>query len=139
MRMTDRRRASLRVRVCSFRRPRWQKAAIVAPRATITCAGALALLLGAAGIASAEPATPRPPIRPVIEAQGFGLVPLGDWSHHVYETNMPGLSLRQFGPGAGGALTFGLRNFPLPKWDLLLRAQYATLGTGEWERYAAAH
>jgi hypothetical protein len=67
------------------------------------------------------------------------MVPLGSWSHHVYETNMPGLSLQQFGPGGGGALTVGLRNVPRPKWDLLLRASYGVLGTGAWERYAAAH
>ena len=85
------------------------------------------------------PPTPRPPIRPVLEAQGFGLVPLGSWSHHVYETNMPGLSLRQFGPGGGGAFTFGLHNLPAPRWDLLLRGSYGVLGTGEWERYAADH
>jgi hypothetical protein len=66
-------------------------------------------------------------------------VPLGAWSQHVYETNMPGLSLRQFGLGGGGAFTIGLRNVPSSKWDLLLRAQYAVLGTGEWERYAAEH
>jgi hypothetical protein len=66
-------------------------------------------------------------------------VPLGSWSHHVYETATPGLSLRQFGPGGGGALTIGLRNVPRPKWDLLLRAHYGVLGTGEWERYAAQH
>ena len=108
-------------------------------RATINCVATVALVLGAAGMASAEPAVPRPPIRPVIEAQGFGLVPLGSWSQHVYETNMPGLSLRQFGPGGGGAFTIGLRNVPRPKWDLLLRAQYGVLGTGAWERYAAEH
>lgn len=112
-------------------------------RATITCLGTAALVLGAAGVASAEPAAeaavPRPPVRAVIEAQGFGLVPLGSWSHHVYETAMPGLSLQQFGPGGGGALTFGLRNVPRPKWDLLLRAHYGVLGTGAWERYAAEH
>ena len=66
-------------------------------------------------------------------------MPVGSWSHHVYETTMPGLSLQQFGPGAGGALTFGLRNIPGPKWDLLLRVYYGVLGTGEWERYAAEH
>ena len=140
-------------------------------RATITCLSTVALVLGAAGIASAEPAAaepatseppaferasaqpvaiepaaavaapaaPRAPVGFVLEAQGFGLVPLGSWSHHVYETNMPGLSLQQFGPGGGGALTIGLRNAPRPKWDLLLRASYGVLGTGAWERYAAAH
>ncbi len=139
MRTADPPRASARVSLCGFRHPRCQKTTIAAWRATITCLGAVALVVGATGIASAEPAAPRPPVRPVIEAQGFGLVPLGSWSHHVYETNMPGLSLQQFGPGGGGAFTFGLRNVPWPKWDLLLRAQYGVLGTGEWERYAAAH
>lgn len=99
----------------------------------------------AAPEAMAQPAAPprpvatRPPIGPVFEVQGFGLVPLGDWSRHVYETAMPGLSLQQFGPGAGGAITMGLRNVPAARWDLLLRAHYGVLGTGAWERYAAAH
>jgi hypothetical protein len=99
----------------------------------------VALILGAAGVASAQTAAPRAPVRAVVEAQGFGLVPLGSWGHHVYETTMPGLSLQQFGPGAGGALTAGLRNVPFARWDLLLRAQYGVLATGDWERYAAAH
>jgi hypothetical protein len=141
--MTGPPRATARASLCSLRRSRWQKTARRAPRATkhrtIAGLGALALILGAAGVASAQPAEPRPRVGAVIEAQGLGLVPLGSWSHHVYETNMPGLSLRQFGPGAGGALILGLRNIPRPKWDLLVRIQYAALGTGEWERYAAAH
>ncbi len=183
MRIADTRRASARVSLCSLRRPLCQRMTIAPWRATLTCLGTVALLLGAAARASAQPAVeptaplppevetaaplppvvepaaplppaaetaaPRPPVaedaapRPrvgaVIEVQGFGLVPLGTWSQHIYETNMPGLSLRQFGPGGGGALTFGLRNVPRPKWDLLLRAQYGVLGTGAWERYAAAH
>ena len=138
MRFADKPRASAGVSVCSFRRLR-QKLPTSARRATITCLGAVALVLGAAGLASAQSDTPRPPIRPVVEVQGIGLIPLGGWSQHIYETVMPGLSLKQFGPGGGGALTFGLRNFPRPKWDLLLRAYYSVLGTGEWERYAAAH
>jgi hypothetical protein len=52
---------------------------------------------------------------------------------------MPGLSLRQFGPGVGGALTLGLHNIPGQKWDLLVRFSYGSLGTGDWESYAAAH
>jgi len=115
---------------------------MLSSRATITSLGIAALVLAAAGRAAAQsavPAEPRPRIRPVIEAQGFGFMPVGSWSHHVYETTMPGLSLQQFGPGAGGALTFGLRNIPGPKWDLLLRVYYGVLGTGEWERYAAEH
>jgi hypothetical protein len=139
MRLTDAPRGPVRGRLCSLRQRRCQKIATTARHATITCLGAVTLVLGAAGGASAEPAAPRPPVRVVMEAQGYGLVPLGSWSHHVYETNMPGLSLQQFGPGAGGAFTLGLQNIPRPKWDLLLRVQYGALGTGEWERYAAAH
>jgi len=66
-------------------------------------------------------------------------MPLGSWSRHVYESVIPGLSLRQFGPGGGGALTVGLHNIPGARWDLLLRFSYGVLGTGEWESYAAAH
>ena len=139
MRIADTPMASARVSLSSFRRPRWQKTAIATWRATIARLGTVALVLGAAGVASAEPAATRPPVGAVIEAQGFGLVPLGSWSHHVYETNTPGLSLQQFGPGGGGAVSVGLRNIPWAKWDLLLRAQYGVLGTGEWERYAAEH
>jgi hypothetical protein len=139
MRFAGTPRASARVSLSSFRRVLRQKMRTAAWRATATCLGAVALVLGTAGVAAAQTAAPRPPVRPVVEAQGFGLVPLGSWSHHVYETVMPGLSLHQFGPGGGGALTIGLRNIPGPKWDLMLRGSYGVLGTGEWESYAAQH
>src|SRR5215510_5439834 len=61
MRIAARPRAPARVSLCSFRRERCQKAATAgAWRATITCLGTLALVLGATGMASAQPVEPPP-------------------------------------------------------------------------------
>ena len=142
MRFAGAPRGSARANLCKIW-TRCQRAPTAGWCATVICLGAAALVLGAPGTAfaqaSAQVAAPRPPVRPVLELQGIGLVPLGSWGHHIYETAMPGLSLQQFGPGGGGALTVGLRNAPRPKWDLLLRFQYGALGTGDWETYAAQH
>jgi hypothetical protein len=111
----------------------------------IICAGGPAL--ASADTAAPTPATTTttPPPEPArrrrhgfLEAHAFGLMPLGGWAAHVYETTMPGLSLQQFGLGGGGAFGAGIADL-WRGWDLMLRLHLGVLSTGAWERYAAQH